>query len=570
MIKNIILIFISCIGFVNWSYSQKTIDKNFLQNEVPKEQVYIHVNTTLLLSGEKLLYKFYCVNSGSNKLSNLSEIGWVTLVNSDREEVFQHKLDLDNGQAYSDFFIPSDLPSGAYKILGYTSWMLNAKGNYFEQDIHILNPYQKSNKGLILNDSIEATIQKVKTQTSNEFSLDLNKNSFSKREEVILSIDNNNEVRGDFSISVRRIDDFDKPKRVKSTNFSEIYNRNAWDFSDTLILPEVRGSFYRGRIRGGNKETFQSNNLIVSFAGEKNHVNIVSVDDTGEFNFTVNNGSSVDEVLFQLLGYNKDDFSVGLYKDNYPDFSKLNFGKQPTIQKNLKDYILEKSINNQIENAFSITKADQVLIPEDKAYFFDGELIKYNLDDYKRFKEVSETFVEIIKSGRVEKNKDETYSIFVRNENFNGQFTQPALLIVDGVVVQDHSKLISFGAERIQTIGLLTRKTFYGPETFQGIVTIETKEGDFPEELRGSYMKSAKIITSQSRKQYYSPDYKNEDLDRIPDYRYQLWWNPNASFKTKNSVNFFTSDLSGKFEIELEGFTKDGEPISIRKVFSVD
>jgi len=76
MIKSIILIFITWIGFVNYSYSQTT-DKEFLQNEIPKEQVYLHTNSSLLLSGKKLLYKFYCVNADSQKLSMLSKIGWV-------------------------------------------------------------------------------------------------------------------------------------------------------------------------------------------------------------------------------------------------------------------------------------------------------------------------------------------------------------------------------------------------------------------------------------------------------------------------------------------------------------
>ena len=569
MIKSIILIFITWIGFVNYSYSQTT-DKEFLQNEIPKEQVYLHTNSSLLLSGEKLLYKFYCVNADSQKLSMLSKIGWVVLVNSDQEEVFKHKLDLENGQAYSDFFIPSSLPSGAYKILGYTSWMLNAEKYYFEQDIHILNPYQQSNKGLVSKDTIETVKEEIKPQTSNEFSLSLNKNSFSKREEVVLSVDNLKEVSGDFSISVRKTDGFDKPNRVKSVDYFEIYSTNPWNFSDNFILPEVRGSFFKGKISGVNNQTFQSSNLITSIPGEQSQVNIVSVDENGEFNFTVNESTAVDEILFQLSDYDKDDFSVELYKGISPDYSKLDFVKPPKVLINLKDSILDKSINNQIENAFSATKADQTLFTADESYFFSNELTIYNLDDYKRFKGVSETFVEIIKSGRVEKNKDDTYSIFVRNKNFNGQFTLPALLIVDGVVVQDHSKLISFPAERVQSIGLLTKKTFFGPQTFQGVVAVETKEADFPEEFRDTYMKSANIITAQSPKQYYSPDYKNEDLDRIPDYRYQLWWNPYVDIDSNKSLNFFTSDLSGEFEIELEGFTKDGKPVSIRKVFSVD
>ncbi len=565
MIKKISIFLLVALALTNWSNAQTATNENFLQNEVSKEQVFLHVNSSLLFSGEKLLYKFYCLDSETNKLSDLSKIGWVILVNADREEIFQHKLNLEQGQAYSDFFIPSNLPSGAYKILGYTSWMQNAEENYFEQEIHILNPYQKENKGLNLEENPEVITQKRQNESSSHFQLNLNKKSFSNREEVVLNLDKPTGISGNFSISVRRIDNFNKPKRIKSTNFDELYRNVNWNFSDTLILPEVRGSLITGKVSAKD----YSKNLLISFPGEESQVNIVSVDESGRFSFTINNGVAVDELLMQILNYKQDDFSLELHRPAQPDFSLLDFRK-PVVQTDFKDLILQKSVNNQIENAYSITKADRSVFPKDKGYFFNNELLLYNLDDYTRFPDVTQTFVEIIEYGRVKRNSDGTHSILVRNQNTNGEFTLPALLIVDGVVVQNHENLISVDAERIQSIGLLRSKFYFGPEIFQGVVVVESKEGGFPEEFREDYIKANKVITAQNKKRYYSPNYKNEDLERIPDYRYQLWWNPNASFKNQNLLRFFTSDLDGKFEINLEGFTSEGKSISISKIFEVE
>ncbi|MBZ9632442.1 hypothetical protein LB465_16795 [Salegentibacter sp. LM13S] len=568
MIKKISIFLLVALALTNWSNAQTSEDENFLQNEVPKEQVYLHLNSSLLFSGEKLLYKFYCLDSETNKLSDLSKIGWVILVNSDKEQVFKHKLNLEQGQSYSDFFIPSNLPSGAYKILGYTSWMLNAEENYFKQDIHILNPYQKENEGLILKDSIDAISQDSKTETLSDFDLTLNKDSFLNREEVVLSLDNTEKIKGNFSISVRRINSFNKPSRHRSTNFTEIYNNIRWNFSDTIILPEVRGSLITGRIIGKDKKVLQTKNLMVSFPGEESQVNIVSVDENGEFNFTMNNFLAVDELLLQLVDYKQDDFSIALKQTVQADISQLTFEK-PLIYKGFKEYILEKSVNNQIENAYSATKADRSVYPKEEGYFFGNKLHKFNLDDYTRFPEVTQTFVEIIEYGRVKTNDDDgSHSILVRNQNTNGEFTLPALLIVDGVVVQDHDKLTSFETERIESIGLLRSKFFFGPEIYQGVVVVKTKEGDFPDEFREDYIKSTEVITTQNQKRYYSPNYKIEDLERIPDYRYQLWWNPEAKLD-KDDLRFYTSDLDGDFEINLEGFTNEGKPISITKIFTV-
>jgi len=570
MIKKIFILFTAYIALTYSSNAQSETDEIFLQNEAYKEQVYLHLNSSLLFSGEKLLYKFYCLNKETNNLSDLSKIGWVILLNSDKEEVFRHKLKLAQGQSYSDFFIPSNLASGPYKILAYSSWMLNAEKNYFQQDIHILNPYQKENKGLILEENPEVLIQNRIPGASSNFKLNINKNSFSNREEVVLNLEASIEIMGDFSISVRRIDSLNKPTRIKSINYSDLYSNINWDFSDTLILPEVRGSLITGKITSRENEIFKTKSLIASFPGEESQLNIISVDENGKFNLTISNDLAEDELLLQLVDHKERNFDIELKQFLQLDISQLDF-KKPVIAEGFKEYILEKSVNNQIENAYSASKGDSSVFPMDRGYFFKNELLMFNLDDYKRFPDVTQTFVEVIEYGRVSSNRDGTHSILVRNQNANGEFTLPALVIVDGVVVKNHDNLISFEAERIQSIGLLRSKFFLGPEIYQGVVVVETKDGDFPMEFREDFMKSKEVIVTQIQKKYYSPNYNNENLERIPDYRYQLVWNPEPDFSTnRNEFRFFTSDLEGEFEINIEGFTRDGEAVSISKTFRVE
>lgn len=568
MTKKKFIIFIF-IGFVYSGYSQ-VLNEKFHQNEVPKEQVYLHVNSSLLFTGEKLFYNFYCINPKTNKLSDLSKIGWVVLVNSDREKVFQHKLELKKGHSYSDFFIPSNLPSGAYKLLGYTSWMLNENENYFKQDIHILNPYQKVNTGFVFEDfSNTSSSQNEIIENSSNIEVSLNKNLFSTREEVVLTLNEGKTIANALSVSVRLMDNLNKPEIIKSTNFNNADKAENWNFSDTLILPELRGARVSGKIIIKDSLIISKENLIISFVGEERPLNIISIDEKGEFSFALNNNLGGEEVLLQLSHHTKNDYDIEIAEPVQPDFSTLNF-EIPKIQKDFEDFILNKSIHNQIENAYSAKKMDRSIPLLDDAYFFDQELVKFNLDDYIRFPDVIQTFIEIIEPGRIKKNSDGSYNILVRNKNANGAFTLPALLIIDGVVVQNHDKLVFFDADRIQSISILRSKYFFGPEVYQGVVVVETKNGDFPAEFREEYMKSTRIITSQKQIEYYSPNYKKENLKRIPDYRYQLLWNPKADFQNNNNtLSFYTSDLDGIFEISIEGFTSEGKAISITKTFEV-
>jgi len=79
------------------------------------------------------------------------------------------------------------------------------------------------------------------------------------------------------------------------------------------------------------------------------------------------------------------------------------------------------------------------------------------------------------------------------------------------------------------------------------------------------------ILRPQPKKAYYTIDYSNlSQNERIPDYRYQLLWLPQLTLAgNENLISFYTSDVSGTFEISLEGFTDQGIPVSLKDTFEV-
>lgn len=66
-------------------------------------------------------------------------------------------------------------------------------------------------------------------------------------------------------------------------------------------------------------------------------------------------------------------------------------------------------------------------------------------------------------------------------------------------------------------------------------------------------------------------NYQNKsDFSRIPDYRTQLFWNPQIAItKQPQQITFFTSDKQGIFEIRLNGYNASGEKIEVKKTFRV-
>src|SRR5690606_40706539 len=56
-----------------------------------------------------------------------------------------YKLKVENGSANGDFFIPSSLNTGIYRLIGYTNFSRNNKqDSYVQKNIYVLNTFVRS------------------------------------------------------------------------------------------------------------------------------------------------------------------------------------------------------------------------------------------------------------------------------------------------------------------------------------------------------------------------------------------------------------------------------------------
>src|SRR5690606_2043815 len=114
-----------------------------------------------------------------------------------------------------DFFIPTTLPSGNYKLLAYTQWMRNQQ-ELFAADLVVLNPYLGDQaavtpEGELLDPSelyyepSEHIISSRGTQAS-PITLQPDRKLYQPREKVSLILEKDRGLSGQYSVSVRRLD----------------------------------------------------------------------------------------------------------------------------------------------------------------------------------------------------------------------------------------------------------------------------------------------------------------------------------------------------------------------------
>ncbi|MEN8187263.1 MAG: hypothetical protein ABFR05_09065 [Bacteroidota bacterium] len=551
-------------------------------NSIPNEKIFVHYNTTFLLPGEYQSYKVYCLNSNTNTLSNLSKIAYVELVSSNKESVFKEKIILKNGVGDGYFFIPPTIKSGSYKLIAYTLWMRNSKKEFFFQgDVSVVNPYLISEE--IISKEQDSILSKknipytANIKSCNNFiELKVNQNSFAKREKVLLKINHliNDFKNGNYSISVRKIDKIKTAQKPSATNYDSLNPTNnsvLQSNSKNIYLPELRGELLSGKVINKKTEkTIINKKVALSIPGKDFIFKVSNTNNDGVFYFNLDKEYEGQDAIFQVIGKEREEYQVEIDNQSPLDFPDLKF-YDFKITKSSKELILQHSVYNQIENSYATAKSDSIKKIEFTSPFYDSKSIEYFLNDYNRFPTLEETIVEIIPEIFIRTRKgDSTLHVRVYDEEIETGLS--SLVLVDGTMVQDHNKLVEYNAKRVNKIEVVNELYLYGSQVFEGVISIETLEGNFKNNISGGFIKNVKLFKPLSKKIYYKQNYDGEDKSRrIPDYRIQLLWESNVVLNEKeNKISFFTSDVSGDFEICLEGFTNKGQPVSLRETIIVE
>ncbi len=106
----------------------------------PPEKVYLQFDKPYYSVGDDIWFKAYITLGGLHRLSGLSGVLNVELLD-DRDSIKQHiKLPVASGLTWGDFALSDTLAEGNYRIRAYTNWMRNAGEDYFfDQHITIIN-----------------------------------------------------------------------------------------------------------------------------------------------------------------------------------------------------------------------------------------------------------------------------------------------------------------------------------------------------------------------------------------------------------------------------------------------
>lgn len=539
------------------------------------ESIFVTPNTNSYLTGETLRYNLFCLNKQNNAASIYSKIAYVELVDSSKKSVFKHKLFLEKGTANGDFFIPTTLETGNYKLVGYTNWMLNkSDSNYFNIDIYIVNPYQTNKNPKPEKSSVSQDITALSNVTASGLALSLGKKTYTNRELIDLKIKTDSEdfSKGSYTVSVRKIDALVAKNKLNYTEYTVANpNQNSGTISpENLAIPELRGEIISGKITAKTAGNSLANKNIALSIPEKNfEFKVSKTDQNGQFTFILDRSCPNSNIIVQLIDSDKDNYSIEIDKQKALNFESLKFNPlelSVDFEKNLK----ERAIASQIENAYYNITKDSIALAKDQKKFYDPLSKEYVLDDFNRFPTLKEIAIEIVKEMYFTQTKGK-YELFLHDYDVNYELSTPALVLVDGLIIQDINELFEYKMNNVYKINIINGGYFYGTKLFNGLISFTTKNFDYVSKLNGSFIIKPEILRPLAKKNYYQPDYSDKIKNaRIPDYRHQLLWLPDLKLKgTEENISFTTSDVNGQFEVIVEGFSSSGKPIYAKEIIEV-
>jgi len=528
-----------------------------------REKLYLFTDRNLYASGEKVSFRLYNLSHPLLKESNWSRVFYLELINSRNEAVARGKYQVYSWGGDGQIIIPDTASTGHYYLRAYTSWMRNyPPSEYFHLPLAIVNPRKirsadlsAGGKGTGFSEEAPGPVAGIACSS------DLS--SYGKREKVSVQIhpESRDSSPDAYCISVIKKGYLDEAYYYTTAPVSE----EPLQLKDLVYYPETRGATVSGIVMVGEEKKPADRYLLgVTMLGSDPDYFEFMTDENGRFRIPVQQQTGNNDALLTISS-NRDEAVKILTDEGFSsDFSTAPvpaadfFGDRRAL-------VEDAMVNYQLRAAFELPDRDSLDAAEENPeyQFYGTPEFRYRTDDYVALPDLEEFFFEIVPQVLVEKNQDHTH-LEVLDDRGKSLYTPP-LILLDHVPVPEIEKLLSVSPQRIDHIDIVNKIYVRGGNTYGGIVSVITGQGDragvaLPD--GSSFISFTGLSKLQER---VSPDYEGVVRnERMPDLRNTLYWSARYEITPDKGANFefYTSDVTGEFMVVVRGITSAGDVVS--------
>jgi hypothetical protein len=345
------------------------------------------------------------------------------------------------------------------------------------------------------------------------------------------------------------------------------------DLQKPVLLPEPDGHLITGTIRNTiSGEPLRRENIILSFVGKTALCRFTKTDENGRFIFvSLEEGDR--EIVIQPLSPALDEYYVEL--DNpFPEAFTKSYTRTLNLDTGMLDIINKVIISMQVKRIYGpllpIKSAPQKKISLND--FYGLPEFTTRMSDFIQLTSLREAIKEIVPGVVTTGRRGKTIINTIYKHNYQIETRDP-IVIVDGVPVFDHEKVLNIPGDKIEKIDVLNMGYYISDISLDGVIDITTQKGDLSLIEFDKPVFRQEFEALQPESGFSSPDYSDvsQIKNRIPDFRNTVYWNPDVRTQDngKTEVEFYTSDEPDDYILLVEGFTANGHRVSTTLHFSI-
>ncbi len=546
----------------------------YAQTDMLHERLYLSTDKECYLAGEPLWISAFSYYTPTGEPSEISALAYIEIQDLSASHI-QTKMALKEGRGSAVVALPLTLPTGIYRLTGYTRYMQSESiSNVYTKYITVYNPLSP------LRTENVTTVSAVEQESAcwefqdegqgSFFQITADGDRFGTKKEVKLSLSNLLDDEVTASVSVFKKETLNG---YKNPSIATVVNKSLQE----KISPfNMRRIDYAGEVIHGHIVD-ENNVLVTNVEGFGTYLSIAGSDiqyftgeirDNGKVRFFTSNLHGDGTLISYVPSQEENAYHLVL------DSIYLNpvVSELPTLVLDAKqeDILKERNMGVRMYHAFRLDTLD-VETPYENNLQFEKSGIVYKLDEYTRFPTMAEVMIEFIQEARFRtvqgERKLQVRLRDVQGVSYDFEDPTPALILLDGIPVPDHSKIYNYSPSLIKEIIIYPAKYAFGLIYYNGIVFIKTYRGDYPElELE----ESMRIQDFQGVQNPRTLGVLPAD-SRLPDLRHTLYWNPKLDVKANDSasITFKTAETTGEFVVVAEGMSKTGKPFRSEHTFHV-
>lgn len=512
------------------------------------ERVYIFTDRNTYLSGDRVWCSLFCMDE-NGRFSGQSSVAYIELVGVDGSAA-EAKIGLFAGRGSGEFVIPVSVPTGNYRLMAYTSLGREDSAMYGSRLISVYNTFSTArvSSGVIASAPPRRPI--LADEESDKVRLVV-PGTVHQGSRFTLIIESEG---ADLAVSVSHQDDLVQLSPERIDTFMA-----GFPFKD-IVTPgplEYEGETVRAIATGAKEGSL----AVLSSAGSPDDTYFASVNPDGSVEFRTGNIYGDREMVCEVMEAGED-VRIGLVSP----FRHPEPGVIPPL------YLHKDQFTDLVrrKEARSVqVKADTLVqfLQRRKDRMLSGVTWEQcHLDDYVRFNTVREVIVEVLPSVRIRNASKAPYLEISISDGMDTHrtFKGPVLTMMDGVVVSDLNLVLGFDALLLDDVYVCREPVVSGNTLFNGIVNFVTKNNyvtalHFPPQVCVEDFKGVR----------YPVAYTGEAPSQGRDSREVLYWHPALEVKGQQRISLTAPAYSGVFQVTIEGFDRDGNPVHAQSVINV-